>query len=254
MADRPDSFMPLYIGDYLRDTLRLTTIQHGAYFLLICAYWAADDPLPDDDDALAAITKMSVPDWKKIRPVLSGFFQVDKGLWHHKRVDSELCNANAMYERRKSAAHASHDARRKKGISNAPARHHARQVQPQPQPHPDGDRALTAPGPSGARQPAHDSPAAAGAPGPAGWEANHPRWATWREAVGEAMWNLWFAGCRPNGSETSIVASSYFTGAEIAKRFGDQLTVHFSAPVKINYPRSGTVSADGGPEYAEVEY
>jgi uncharacterized protein YdaU (DUF1376 family) len=93
MAKRP-IWMPCYITDYLRDTTRLTTEGHGAYLLLIFDYWVQGQPLPDDDEQLAAITRMSLPKWKRLRPTLAQFFQIGDGVWRHKRVDHELALAN----------------------------------------------------------------------------------------------------------------------------------------------------------------
>lgn len=66
---KPDIWMPLYIADYLADTTRLTTEQHGAYLLLIMDYWR-NGPLPDDDGALSQITRMQPAAWKKNRVML----------------------------------------------------------------------------------------------------------------------------------------------------------------------------------------
>jgi uncharacterized protein YdaU (DUF1376 family) len=81
--------MPLYCGDYLRDTRHLTTEQHGAYFLLILEYWAKGK-LPDDDVQLARIVGLPLAKWLKMRPVMLAFFHDG---WHHKRVDEELAKA-----------------------------------------------------------------------------------------------------------------------------------------------------------------
>jgi len=90
MADaKPDTWMPLVIGDYLKDTTRLTTEQHGAYLLLIMAYWVDGPPL-DDDAELAAITRLDLRAWRKNRPKLVRFFRIEDGVWRHKRVDAEL--------------------------------------------------------------------------------------------------------------------------------------------------------------------
>src|SRR5688500_2390012 len=72
---KPDAWMPLYIGDYKKDTGRLTTELHGAYLLLIMEYWSTG-PLADDDDELAAITVSSPKEWKRMRPKIARFFIV----------------------------------------------------------------------------------------------------------------------------------------------------------------------------------
>jgi uncharacterized protein YdaU (DUF1376 family) len=83
-------FMPLYCGDYLRDTRHLTTEQHGAYFLLIVEYWSKGS-LPDDDVQLARIVGVCPSKWSKMKPVLQAFFYDG---WHHKRIDAELDKAH----------------------------------------------------------------------------------------------------------------------------------------------------------------
>ncbi|WP_168190895.1 YdaU family protein [Aquitalea aquatilis] len=107
MSKKTNVWMPLYIADYLADTTRLTTEQHGAYLLLIMDYWR-NGPLPDDDGSLANITRLSMPQWKKHRPVLARLFLVEGGEWLHKRVDTELQaaaeNAAKHEERAKKAA------------------------------------------------------------------------------------------------------------------------------------------------------
>lgn len=87
-AKKKDAWMPFYVGDYLRDTSRLTTEQHGAYVLLILDYWV-NGPLPDNDAALAPVVKMSASQWKRQRATIAAFFSIRDGKWHHKRIDAE---------------------------------------------------------------------------------------------------------------------------------------------------------------------
>ena len=104
-----DHYMPLWIADYLADTTRLTTEQHGAYLLLLMDYWR-NGQLPDDDNVLAQITKMEKKNWKKNRSFLVQFFVQKNGFLIHKRVEKELSvsreKKDANIERAKAAAEA----------------------------------------------------------------------------------------------------------------------------------------------------
>ena len=102
MTNKTDAWMPLWIGAYLADTMRLTTIQHGAYLLLLMAYWCDRSPLPDIDDELRSITKTDNSEWKAMRPVLAKFFRVEDGVWWHKRVEEELSASKKHKEKAES--------------------------------------------------------------------------------------------------------------------------------------------------------
>ena len=100
--------MPLYIGDYLADTMRLSTVQHGAYLLLLMEYWRAG-PLPDDDAQLASIVKMEPRAWRAHAGAVRRFFtRGEDGLLHQKRADAELARAAEISGKRQTAARARH--------------------------------------------------------------------------------------------------------------------------------------------------
>lgn len=125
MGDKTDAWMPLWIGAYLADTMKLTTLQHGAYFLLLISYWRERSPLADDDEELRSITKTDKAEWKRLRPVLAKFFRVADGVWWHKRVEAEIAAADERSkkssEKAKKAAEARWGAGDKHAASNAPS-------------------------------------------------------------------------------------------------------------------------------------
>lgn len=95
-----DIWMPLYIGDYLSDTMHLGALDHGAYLLLIMHHWMTG-PLPDDDKKLRRIAKLSPEEWEECRDTLADFFTIEGGFWTHDRVNQEL---EAAEKRRKAAS------------------------------------------------------------------------------------------------------------------------------------------------------
>lgn len=102
MADA-NTWMPLYIGDYLADTMHLSGSEHGAYLLLIMHYWRTG-PLADDDKSLAAIARTDRKTWASdIGPVIRSFFQAKGGRLCHKRIDRERANATSNSEQRREA-------------------------------------------------------------------------------------------------------------------------------------------------------
>lgn len=74
--------MPLHIDAYLADTGHLTTLEHGAYLLLIMHYWR-NGGLPGDEALIRRYARLSVEQWSKSRHVLAALFndgwQVSRG-------------------------------------------------------------------------------------------------------------------------------------------------------------------------------
>ncbi len=122
VANRPektDAWMPLWIGAYLADTTHLSRDQHGGYLLLLMAYWRNKGPLIDQGDRLANIVKATPSEWRKLRPILSEFFDVADGMWSHGRANDELAKATQNKITATSKAKAGAEARWNKSSKNA---------------------------------------------------------------------------------------------------------------------------------------
>lgn len=137
MSTKVDVWMPIYIGDYLASTSRLTTEQHGAYLLLIMDYWK-NGPPPDDDAVLAQICRMSPDAWSNARSTIRAFFEQDGSTLKHKRIDSELADAKDGKLKRIAKASAAAAKRwGKNAPSNTPSNQQAMPEQcPSPSPSP----------------------------------------------------------------------------------------------------------------------
>jgi uncharacterized protein YdaU (DUF1376 family) len=113
--------MPFYISDYLGDTGHLSTVEHGAYILLIMHYWSHGG-LPADEPTIARITRMTARQWSQSRDRLRSLFGDD---WRHKRIDKEL--AKAIEKSQVNSA----NAKRRHSERSADAERTHTQLQPQ---------------------------------------------------------------------------------------------------------------------------
>ena len=80
-------FYQHHIGDFIRDTSRLSDQQAMAYLRLLWMYYDTEKPLPDDAATLAF--KIGSNE-STVRLLLSSFFSLDSGVWRHGRCDEEI--------------------------------------------------------------------------------------------------------------------------------------------------------------------
>jgi uncharacterized protein YdaU (DUF1376 family) len=82
-------WLPINAESYRSDTADLSTLEHGAFFLLRLHYWRTG-PLKDNDAVLARITGLSVSEWRLVRPSLERFFNIRYSEWGNDQWSSEL--------------------------------------------------------------------------------------------------------------------------------------------------------------------
>ena len=88
--------MPIYIGDYLADTMDLNDREHGIYFLLMLHYWKTG-PLLNDKKRLIKIARTD--NEEALNYILDNYFDLNGDeCWHNKREDEELEKAKSRRE------------------------------------------------------------------------------------------------------------------------------------------------------------
>jgi len=92
-----------HIGDFVRDTARLTDSQAMAYLRLIWMYYDTEKPLPNDPEGLAFQVGASDQD---VRLILRHYFEIDGDLCRHKRCDKELSVFKEKSEKASKSANA----------------------------------------------------------------------------------------------------------------------------------------------------
>lgn len=120
-------WMALDVGVWDQNTVHLTTEQDGAYGKLIRHYWR-EGPLPDDDESLAAIAKLPLERWLKMRPKVAGYFFSQDGYLRHAYLEAEHDKAVRMATA--SSSNGKKGGRPKKGEPKRKQRTHRPKTEP----------------------------------------------------------------------------------------------------------------------------
>lgn len=103
--------MQLYVADYLADTMELSTVEHGAYLLLLMTMWRHSAKLPNDTVKLARIARLSPAKFKPVWAEISRFFVVEGDSITNRRLRKEHQKAKEKSEVRATSGKAGGDAK-----------------------------------------------------------------------------------------------------------------------------------------------
>ncbi|EIB6856887.1 DUF1376 domain-containing protein [Acinetobacter baumannii] len=123
-----DIWMPIYIGDMLAKTTRMTTEQIGASFLLMMDYWR-NGAIPDDNNVIASVIRSNLSKAKALKTILinSNLFEVKDSELSSKYLDDlksqAESNKSSKSERAKKAAEARWNKEQDSSINNANTEH-----------------------------------------------------------------------------------------------------------------------------------
>lgn len=117
------AFLPLYTGDYLRDTRHLTPLKHGVYLLLLMHCWDQKGPLPLDEQECAGIANCrSADEIESLRYVLERYFVHMEDGWYQGRMQREVERAGSISKARSEAGTKGYQAKAKQLPNKSQAR------------------------------------------------------------------------------------------------------------------------------------
>lgn len=110
MAEFPA--LTLWTDAYLADTRHLTTVQHGAYLLLLITAWRSPGYALPDDDRQLRLAAGNPRSWPQIKPAVMAFWDLGEDhKWRQKRLSLE---ANRALNQRHNASLAGKASARKR--------------------------------------------------------------------------------------------------------------------------------------------
>ena len=78
------------IGDYRKNTMHLSPIEHYIYRELIDIYYLDESPIPAKTHLVLRLLRLSEEYEKSLNLVLNEFFTLNDDKWQHNRIDSDI--------------------------------------------------------------------------------------------------------------------------------------------------------------------
>lgn len=129
--------MPLWVADFVGDTLDLDAKEIGAYMLILMTMWGRDGYLPSDEKKLQRVARCG-RDWPRVWASLSHYFTVDGDRITQGRLLYELQKVAA--KREVNAQHGSLGGKAKALKSKEPTLANATVSLQQPEPYLEPDK------------------------------------------------------------------------------------------------------------------
>lgn len=98
------AYLPLYTGDYLRDTQHLSCSEHGIYLKFLMHCWDQRGPVPLDERKQQGICNArSGDEIEAMRRVRQEFFICMEDGWYNERMQREIARSEEISTKREDA-------------------------------------------------------------------------------------------------------------------------------------------------------
>lgn len=91
------------IGDYRKDTIHLSRLEHSIYRDLIDWYYLEESPIPTETQSVIRRLRLGCEtEALALKNVLQDFFSLESDGFHHKRIDLEIADYHAQCDKNRS--------------------------------------------------------------------------------------------------------------------------------------------------------
>uniref|UniRef100_A0A6M3JMT3 DUF1376 domain-containing protein n=1 Tax=viral metagenome TaxID=1070528 RepID=A0A6M3JMT3_9ZZZZ len=109
-----DQYYPFYPGDYLKDTLGLSLVEHGAYRIMLDHYYC-EESLPANRERLCRICKAFTEEERKaVDMIAERYFEEENGNLYNNRAEIEIEKRRKFLEQQSRKGKISAEKRRVK--------------------------------------------------------------------------------------------------------------------------------------------